>query len=522
MMNRAIIAPVGPSNGSQQKISTGPRVCPAVGSSSVAPMEEKYIQEVDKVREEMLAISRSTKFVESRDSMITDANGKIFAPGNRADKGVLEWIELVRKKIYDIAKKYNKPPREVLHQSQTMAKQSLDRSKRKPVGQSGTSSKRVLLSHESNDNQREDDVVVVAEMIKLNEGSSSIASGSQNSSNVDQDDRLKKEIYNSSQSQLSNIDQIINCIDVRVSKLRTCIADIQAGKSVEEAALKYGIVKEVVAYEIEHELNLGEISLADFQKAGIQPLKCLQYPIRLQEPEYWARLQSAVLSAAKKPLDTCLDTAKQHSIGLFHLLAALKEGFKKGRTRIEKEGQTAIVSNSSTNFSSHAASTPTVAIHPVTNLIDPASSIVGRKRDIRGAEVSSIATRIGQEVAQSFIENANSNNSIQIPTGPSNTDSSQSGCKPYDNLVNKQTNVNHEIIDAQKIPKRRSNDDIIVIEQKTQQSDMVNCAINSKSQEQNGSENPPQMVCEVCQIRFRNRKEYQSHVAAVCLDYDVL
>ena len=200
MMEGAIIARGEPSNGSQRKMTTVPRVAPTMGSTLVAPMEDRYIQEVDKIREEMLAISRSAKFVESRDSMTTDANGKIFTPGNRADKGVLDWIELVRKKIYDIAKKYNKPPREVLHQSQTMAKQSLDRSKRKPIGQAGTSSKRVLLSHESNDNQKEDDVVVVAEMINLNERSSSIPCNSQNSSNLDQDDRLKKETYNSSQS----------------------------------------------------------------------------------------------------------------------------------------------------------------------------------------------------------------------------------------------------------------------------------------------------------------------------------
>ena len=307
-----------------------------------------------------------------------------------------------------------------------------------------------------------------------------------------------------------------------MSKLRTCIADIQSGKSIEEAALKYGIVKEVVAYEIEHELNLGEISFTDFQKAGIQHLKCLQYPMRLQEPEYWARLQSAVLSAAKKPLDTCLDTAKQHSIGLFHLLAALKEGFKKGRTRIEKEGQTAIVSSPSTNFSSHPVATPAAAIHPVTNMIDPASSSVGRKRDIRGAEVSSIASRIGHEVAQSFIPNATNSHSVQIPTGSLNTDSAQSGYKPDDTVANKQTNFSHEIIDAQTIQKRKSDDDIIVIQQTTQQNNIVNCAINAKSQEQNGNENPSQMACEVCQMRFKNRKEYQSHVAAVCLDYDVL
>ena len=534
MMERSIIARTEPQNGSQSTIIATQVVAPSNDANKVSALELRYIQEVDMVREEMLAISRSARFVASRDTMVTDANGKIFAPGNRADKDVLDWIETVRKKIYDIAKKYNKPPREVLQQSQTMAKQSLDRSKRVPNGSIVPSDKHMLASHKRNENQKQDDVVIVAEMIKFNEGSSSVSPTSQRSPNLPLDDRLRKEVYNSSQTQLSNIDQIIHCIDLRVSKLRTCIADVQMGNSIEEASANHGIMKEVVKYEVDHELSLGEITFSDFQKSKLQPLKCLQYPMRLQEPEYWARLQSAVLSAAKKPLDTCLDTAKQHSIGLFHLLAALKEGFKKGRSRIEKEGQAAISPLSTQNNSSHSTLNqsnseqsdnvaPTVAVHPLNKVVDQQGSTSRRKRDIRGVEVSSIATRIGHEVAQSFLPNSISSPMVQIPAGSLSSDLALTGDIPVNTVINNQTNTNHKMIEAQKPQKRTSDDDIIVIEQKRQDDNIISSA-KSVNQEQTSNRNGKshRMICDVCMTRFENRKEYQAHVAAVCLDYDVL
>ena len=536
MMEQSLIARAEPQNGSQSTSIASPVVALSNDANKVSALEVRYIQEVDMVREEMLAISRSARFVASRDTMVTDANGKIFAPGNRADKDVLDWIETVRKKIYDIAKKYNKPPREVLQQSQTMAKQSLDRSKRVPNGSIVPSNKHMLASHKRNENQKQDDVVIVAEMIKFNEGSSSVSPSSQRSLNLPVDDRLRKEVYNSSQTQLSNIDQIIHCIDLRVSKLRTCIADIQMGKSIEEASANHGIMKEVVKYEVDHELSLGEITFSDFQKSKLQPLKCLQYPMRLQEPEYWARLQSAVLSAAKKPLDTCLDTAKQHSIGLFHLLAALKEGFKKGRSRIEKEGQAAISPISTQYLSSHSTlnqsnteqsdnSAPIVAVHPLNKVADQQGSSPRRKRDIRGVEVSSIATRIGHEVAQSFLPNSISSPMVQIPAGSLSSDLALVGDTPVNTVIHNQTNINHKMIEAQKPHphKRTSDDDIIVIEQKRQDDDMISSAKNAnQEQTSNRTAKPHRMICDVCMTRFENRKEYQSHVAAVCLDYDVL
>ena len=109
-----------------------------------ASSEIEYFAEVDKIREEMLAISQNSRFVASRESMMSDENGKIFAAEDKADKNVLKWIESVRKKIYDIAQKFNKPPREVLQQSQVLAKQTLDRDKQP---QNVTKSKHTLTGY---------------------------------------------------------------------------------------------------------------------------------------------------------------------------------------------------------------------------------------------------------------------------------------------------------------------------------------------------------------------------------------
>ena len=127
--------------------------------------ETEYRKEINDIREEMLAISRNPRFVRSRGMMTTDKNGKILATEEKADKNVLNRIETVRKKIYDIAQKYNKPPREVLQRSQTLAKESLDRDK---LFDSNSSNARYPSSSKNNSREADhDDVVIIGELIGL-------------------------------------------------------------------------------------------------------------------------------------------------------------------------------------------------------------------------------------------------------------------------------------------------------------------------------------------------------------------
>ena len=481
--------------------------------------EVDYLQAVDRVRQEMLSISRSNRFVRSRGSMMTDSEGKIYAPEDKADKGVLVWIESVRKKIYDIAKKYKKPPREVLQQSQILAKETLDRDKRlasNAQNLSSSSSTLALSSNEVKDDKSHDDVVIVAEMIKLNDRQTSTSAGSLRrlrlSSEVPINTDLGTEKSFSSVSQLSNIEQIIACIDQKISLLRTCIADIQMGTPILQASSTHGLMQEMVQYEVEHELNLGEITFSEFQNFSLQPLRCLQYPVRLQEPDYWARLQTAVLAAAKKPLDTCLETAKEHSIGLFHLLAALKEGFKKGRSRIKKEEkEPTLMQPSPTNPSPGAKSVstekeqeppqPTASVPPINNSSDTSYPSTNRKRDIRGVEVNSI----------SGIDKIAKVLSIVRTSKLTSNDTSQ-----------KQP-LSLSKMNTERVSKVESDDEIMVIDEKCHKSKPSWENMITKGEQGSKVENKTlQMVCAVCQRSFQQWKEYQSHVLSVCLDYDVL
>ena len=112
---------------------------------------------------------------------------------------------------------------------------------------------------------------------------------------------------------------------------------------------------------------------------------------------------------------------------------------------------------------------------------------------------------------------------VQIPAGSLSSDLALAGDTPVNTVINNQTNIKHKMVEAQKPHKRTSDDDIIVIEQKRQDDNMIR-SVKNTNQEQTSNRNgkPHRMICDVCMTRFENRKEYQSHVAAVCLDYDVL
>ena len=499
-----------------------------------ASLQVEYIQAVDKIRQEMLSISRSNRFVRSRGSMMTDSEGKIYAPEDKADKGVLVWIESVRKKIYDIAKEYKKPPREVLQQSQILAKQTLDRDKRlasNVQNMSSSSSTPALSSNDVKEDKNHDDVVIVAEMIKLNDRQTSTSASSLRRLRLSSEVPINTDSCHShSVSQLSNIEQIIACIDQKISHLRTCIADIQMGTSILEAAAAHELMPEMVQYEVEHECNLGEITFSEFQNLSLQPLRCLQYPVRLQEPDYWARLQTAVLAAAKKPLDTCLETAKEHSIGLFHLLAALKEGFKKGRSRIKKEGkEPTLMQPSPTNPSPGAKSVlmekqteppnPPISVPPIPNSSDTLYHSTNRKRDIRGVEVNSNCgiDRIAKVL--SISKSVTDTSHIPISATPNQVGTSNLNA----NDVSHKQPLKVSKIDTERVSKGESDDEIMVIDEKCHKNKTsLDNRITKHEQGSNVDNKTLQMVCAVCQRSFQKWKEYQSHVLSVCLDYDVL
>ena len=502
--------------GNQQELSS-----PKDNKDPSSLSDTEYRKAINDIREEMLAISRNPRFVRSRGMMTTDKNGKILATEEKADKNVLNWIEAVRKKIYNIAQKYNKPPREVLQKSQTLAKETLDRDK---LFESNTSNSRYPSS--SRDNSREtdhDDVVIIGEMIGLRDdklSTKSVASPISSLSNsIASNSCLETErsVSYSPGSQLSNIDKIIEVIDNKISALRTCIADIQMGSSVEKASSSHLLSKDMVWYEVKHELTLANISFEEFQKLQLKPLRCLQYPVRLQEPDYWTRLQSAVLTAAKKPLETCLETAEQHKIGLFHLLAALKEGFKKGRGRIEKECQTPaqhpLLPNGSKkprqilpNVEQKQREPPTVAVKPLLvsndNSEDTSQS---RKRD-----VSSISSDIKDSKVQKHTNNAskpNINNEKHLSTSTAGFESDASG----------------QSLEAMKdVTKEDSDDEVVLVEEKTCLDKTFDKEV-SKQQPSNKlvDTKPSQMVCNTCHTSFRKPRDYHAHVLAVCLDYDV-
>ena len=502
--------------------------------------EEDYFRSVDNIRQEMLAISQNSRFIQSRESMMADENGKIFASEDRADKNVLLWIESVRKKIYEIATKFNKPPREVLQQSQVLAKQTLDRDKRLIVNEKNsslTSPSGALSNKETKKPEGQDDVVIVAEMIKLHDGENKLNSGI-----LKRQDNFFENLpgaglqkdkcsYTSPQSQLSNIDRIISTIDSKISMLRICIADVQMGLSIEDAASKHRIMPDLVRYEIEHELRLGDITFEKFQRFALQPLRCLQYPERLQEPKYWARLQSAVLAAAKKPLDTCLETAKQHHIGLFHLLAALKEGFKNGSRRIMKEGGNpepdapsssnhSVCEKISSIENLHTNSTPVIAVSPLTNSgfnLHPHSSDKRRT----GADSLKIVPCI------SGVKNNPSNQMPQVSNNITTSYKSQlsiSNTPIISALPNEMPVISNYVgrTEMKQTQKEENDDEIMVIADKNLLGQNFNPRHTNHEKNSCLVNNPLCMICNVCQRNFQSWKEYQSHVLSFCLDYDVL
>ena len=482
--------------------------------------DTEYRKAIDDIREEMLAISRNPRFVRSRGMMTTDKNGKILATEEKADKNVLNRIETVRKKIYDIAQKYNKPPREVLQKSQTLAKESLDRDK---LFDSNSSNARYPSSSKNNSRETDhDDVVIIGEMIGLKDDKPSAKSVALPKSSlltsISSKSCLETErsVSHSPGSQLSNIDKIIEVIDSKISALRTCIADIQMGSSVDKASSLHLLNKDMVWYEVKHELTLANLSLAEFQKLQLKPLRCLQYPVRLQEPDYWTRLQSAVLTAAKKPLETCLETAEQHKIGLFHLLAALKEGFKKGRGRIEKECQTPTQhllspSGSKTrmpivpNDEQKQREPPTVAVKPLLVSNDkPGDTLQNRKRDV--SDISSDMKDGKVQKHASTVSNPNTNKKKHLSTSTAGFEPDASG----------------QSFEAMKDARKEDSDDeVVLVEEKTCLDKKFDKEV-SKQQESNKLDTKPsQMVCNTCHTSFRKPRDYHSHVLAVCLDYDV-
>ena len=483
--------------------------------------ETEYRKAINDIREEMLAISRNPRFVRSRGMMTTDKNGKILATEEKADKNVLNRIETVRKKIYDIAKKYNKPPREVLQKSQTLAKESLDRDK---LFDSNSSNARYPSSSKNNSRETDhDDVVIIGEMIGLKDDKPSAKSVAMPKSSLLNSISSKscleteRSVSYSPGSQLSNIDKIIEVIDSKISALRTCIADIQMGSSVDKASSLHLLNKDMVWYEVKHELTLANLSLGEFQKLQLKPLRCLQYPVRLQEPDYWTRLQSAVLTAAKKPLETCLETAEQHKIGLFHLLAALKEGFKKGRGRIEKECQTPTQhplspSGSKTpmqilpNDEQKQREPPTVAVKPLLVSNDkPGDTLQNRKRDL--SDISSDMKDGKVQKHASTVSNPNTNKKKHLSTSTAGFEPDASG----------------QSFEAMKDARKEDSDDEVVLVEEKPCLDKKFDKEVSKQQESNKLDTKPsQMVCNTCHTSFRKPRDYHSHVLAVCLDYDVL
>ena len=482
--------------------------------------DTEYRKAINDIREEMLAISRNPRFVRSRGMMTTDKNGKILATEEKADKNVLNWIEAVRKKIYDIAQKYNKLPREVLQKSQTLAKETLDRNK---LSESNSSSSRYPSS--SKDNSRDtdqDDVVIIGEMIGLKDDkppTKSVALPKSSLSNsIASKSCLETErsVSYSPGCQLSNIDKIIEVIDNKISALRTCIADIQMGSSVEKASSLHLLSKDMVWYEVKHELTLANLSFEEFQKLQLKPLRCLQYPVRLQEPDYWTRLQSAVLTAAKKPLETCLETAEQHKIGLFHLLAALKEGFKKGRGRIEKECQTPAQHPLSPSGSKKPRQIlpsveqkqrepPTVAVKPLLVSNDkPRDTSQSRKRDV--SDISSDIKDCKVQKSANNVSNPNTNNKNHLSTSPAGFELDASG-QSFETMK-----------DA---TKEDSDDEVVLVEEKTCLDKKFDKELSNQQTSNKLGTMHSQMVCNTCHTSFRKPRDYHAHVLAVCLDYDV-